>query len=95
MKHKDSSLEGNPHSGHFELMPNNDENNQQRNAGRSFDQDTDEAFPLPKPTPELGQDDDEPRSDEKRADSIDDQEIEVDEDEVKAESESESPGRKY
>ena len=57
-----------------------------------FEDDTDEAFTLPKPTPEPSQDDID--ADEKRADSaIDDLEIEVDEDELKAESES--PGRKY
>ena len=86
-------------------MPNNDgknrgwgENNGQPDPRRAeprgpFEDDTDEAFTLPKPTPELSQDDDD-GSDEKRADSaIDDLEIEVDEDELKAESES--PGRKY
>jgi hypothetical protein len=61
---------------------------------RPFEDDTEEAFRLPKPTPEVSQDDDDAGADEKRADSaIDDLEIEVDEDELKAESES--PGRKY
>jgi hypothetical protein len=68
-------------------MPNNNEKNRQ-----PFEQDTEEAFRLPKPTPELSQD--EVDANEKRADSaIDDLEIEVDEEELKAESES--PGRKY
>jgi len=68
-------------------MPNNDD--------KHFDDDTDTAFTLPKPTPELSQDDDsDAGADEKRADNaIDDLEIEVDEEELNAESES--PGRKY
>ena len=67
-------------------MPNNDE--------KQFEEDTEEAFTLPKPTPELSQEEIDARVDDKRADSaIDDLEIEVDEDELRAESES--PGRKY
>ena len=66
-------------------MPSNDK--------KDFEDDTDKAFTLPKPTPELSQDDD-AASAQKWADSaIDDLEIEVDEEEVGAESES--PGRKY
>jgi hypothetical protein len=57
---------------------------------RDFDEDTEEAIVLPKPTPEVTADD------EKKADSaFDDIEIEVDEDEVKAESENQPSGRKY
>ena len=88
-------------------MPSNDERNQgvgeqstddeaarRADPRRPFEDDTDEAFTLPKPTPELNQEDDDADPDEKRADSaIDDLEIEVDEEELKAESES--PGRKY
>ena len=88
-------------------MPSNDGKNQgwgkqstdnqdprRAEPGRPFEDDTDEAFTLPKPTPEVSQDDDDADPDEKRADSaIDDLEIEVDDNELKAESES--PGRKY
>ena len=77
-------------------MPNNDEKKGFEAAGRHFEQDTEEAFTLPKPTPErtLDDDPDAESSDGKRASSaIDDLEIEVDEEEVEAESES--PGRKY
>jgi hypothetical protein len=68
-------------------MPSNDK--------KSFEEDTETAFTLPKPTPELSQDDiDAGVVDDKRADSaIDDLEITVDEEELRAESES--PGRKY
>lgn len=65
-------------------MPSNDRKN--------FEEDTEKAFTLPKPTPELSQE--EVDADHKRADSaIDDLEITVDEEELRAESES--PGRKY
>ena len=80
-------------------MPNNDEKNDQgfEAAGRQpFEQDTERAFTLPKPTPErtLDDDNDDESSDGKQASSaIDDLEIEVEEDELEAESES--PGRKY
>jgi|SwirhisoilCB3_FD_contig_71_67942_length_322_multi_2_in_0_out_0_1 hypothetical protein len=58
--------------------------------GNYFDEDTDEAIVLPKPTPEITNDD------EKKADSaFDDLEIDVDEEEVKAEADSQPPGRKY
>ena len=73
-------------------MPNDDEKNQP--GEHAFEEDTEEAFTLPKPTPEVTADDDAGYG--KKADSsIDDLEIEVDEDELEAESESESPGRKY
>jgi hypothetical protein len=70
-------------------MASNDEKNE--STGRhDFDDDTDEAIVLPKPTPEVTNDD------EKMADSaFDDLEIAVDEDEVKAEAEGQPPGRKY
>ncbi len=79
-------------------MPNNNSKTAQgfEAAGRHFEQDTEEAFTLPKPTPERTADDDDDAvgSDGKQASSaIDDLEIEVDEEEVEAESES--PGRKY
>jgi hypothetical protein len=71
-----------------------------RYAGRKheFDDDTEEAFKLPKVTPEVTQDDDvdDVDSDKKKADSdFEDQEIVIDEDELKAESESQPTGRKY
>lgn len=64
-------------------MPNKDD---------KFDEDTDEAIRLPRPVPEIIDDDD----DAKKADSaFDAMVIEVDEDEVKAESENQPDGRKY
>ena len=67
-------------------MPSND--------GKNFEEDTETAFTLPKPTPELSQEEIDAGADDKRADSaIDDLEIEVDEEELR--TESESPGRKY
>jgi hypothetical protein len=68
-----------------------------RYAGRqhSFEDDTDEAFRLPKVKPELTEDDG-AGSETKKADSaFDDLEIEFDEAELEAESESQPPGRKY
>ena len=60
-------------------------------AGRhDFDEDTDVAIVLPKPTPEITNDD------EKMADSaFDDLEIDVEDDEVRAEEDSQPVGRKY
>jgi hypothetical protein len=64
-----------------------------------FDEDTDEAIVLPKPRPEITEDDGD--VEEKKADAalddleIDDLEIEADEDEVKADRQSQPPGRKY
>ncbi|HEY7376793.1 MAG TPA: hypothetical protein VIF57_31840 [Polyangia bacterium] len=71
-------------------MASND-NEENRPTGRhDFDDDTDEAIVLPKPTPEITSDD------EKMADSaFDDLQIVVDEDEVKAESDGQPSGRKY
>jgi hypothetical protein len=66
-----------------------------RQAGQQagFDEDTDEAIVLPRPVPEINNDDDD---DAKKADSVfDDMEIEVDEQEVRAESENQPDGRKY
>jgi hypothetical protein len=61
----------------------------------SFDDDTDEAFKLPKVKPELTEEDG-AGSEAKKADSaFDDLEIEIDEAELEAESESQPPGRKY
>jgi len=58
-----------------------------------FDEDTDAAIVLPKPVPEINDDDD---NEKKAADSaFDDMVIEVDEQEVKAESENQPDGRKY
>jgi len=55
-----------------------------------FDEDTDEAIVLPRPVPEISNDD------EKKADSaFDDLEIEVDEQELKAELENQPVDRKY
>jgi len=66
-------------------MPNKDDD--------KFDEDTDSAIVLPKPVPEITEDDDEKK---KAADSaFDDMVIEVDEQEVKAESENQPDGRKY
>lgn len=63
-------------------MANKDEN--------KFDEDTDEAIVLPRPVPEISNDD------EKKADSaFDDLEIEVDEQELKAELENQPADRKY
>lgn len=60
----------------------------------SFDEDTDEAFRLPRPTPEVTEDDNDAGSAKKAGSAIDDDlEIEVDQEEVDAESDS--PGRKY
>jgi hypothetical protein len=65
-------------------MPNKDD---------KFDEDTDGAIVLPKPVPEITDDDD---ADKRRADSaFDDLVIEVDEEEVKAESGNQPPDRKY
>ena len=65
-------------------MPNEDDR---------FDEDTDEAIRLPRPVPEVIDDDD---NEKKAADSaFDDLVIEVDEQEVKAESENQPDGRKY
>jgi len=65
-------------------MPNKDD---------KFDEDTDDAIVLPRPVPEVIDDEDE---DKRKADSaFDDMVIEVDEDEVKAESENQPDGRKY
>ena len=59
-----------------------------------FDEDTDRAIHLPRPVPEISNDDD--ADDAKKADSaFDDMVIEVDEDEVKAEAENQPDGRKY
>jgi hypothetical protein len=66
-----------------------DKNEKNPSGEHAFDDDTDEAIVLPKPVPEITDDD------EKRADAFDDQEIDVDEEEVKAESESQPSGRKY
>ena len=64
-------------------MPNKDD---------KFDEDTDQGIVLPRPVPEVIDDDD----DAKKADSaFDDMVIEVDEDEVKAESENQPRDRKY
>jgi hypothetical protein len=69
-------------------MPSTDDKQSREHA---FDDDTDEAIVLPKPVPEISNDDE-----EKRADSpFDDLEIDVDEEEVKAESDDQPPGRKY
>jgi len=66
-------------------MANKDEN--------KFDEDTDEAIVLPRPVPEIIDDNDDEK---KAADSaFDDMEIEVDEQEVKAESENQPRDRKY
>ena len=59
-----------------------------------FDDDTDEAIVLPRPTPEITSDD-EKKADEKADGSFDDIEIVVDEEEVRAESGNQPPGRKY
>ena len=65
-------------------MPNKDD---------KFDEDTDDAIVLPRPVPEVIDNEDE---DKRKADSaFDDMVIEVDEDEVKAESENQPDGRKY
>jgi hypothetical protein len=61
------------------------------NTDNFDDDDTDEAIVLPKPVPEITQDDDEKKADA----AFDDQEIEIDEDELKAESENQPAGRKY
>jgi len=72
-------------------MPNAGETKQGRE--HAFEDDTDEAIVLPKPVPEITNDDDD---DKKSADSaFDDLEIDVDDEEVKAESENEPPGRKF
>jgi hypothetical protein len=76
------------------------ENGLPRYAGRKheFDDDTEEAFKLPKGMPEATQNDevDDVDSDKKKADSaFEDQEIVVDEDELQAESDSQPTGRKY
>jgi hypothetical protein len=70
-------------------MPNTDEKKQSRE--HTFDVDTDEAIVLPKPVPEITEDDDAKRAD----DAFDDQEVEVDEEEVRAESANQPSGRKY
>ena len=70
----------------FEFMPNNGKN--------PFEEDTENAIKLPKPTPERIDGDD----DEKKADSdgaFDDLVIDVDIDEVEAENEGNPSGRKY
>jgi hypothetical protein len=67
-----------------------------RSAGSTegFDHDTDEEIVLPKPRPEITEDDGD--IEQKKADAaLDDLEIEVDEDEMKAESQNQPPGRKY
>jgi hypothetical protein len=57
-----------------------------------FDEDTDGAIVLPRPVPEISNDDE----DQKKADSaFDDLEIEVDEQELKAELENQPVDRKY
>ena len=57
-----------------------------------FDEDTDGAIILPRPVPEISNDDE----DKKKADSaFDDLEIEVDEQELKAELENQPADRKY
>ena len=69
-----------------------------RHAGSrgNFDEDTDEAIVLPKPVPEISDDDADKRKADSEADSaFDDLEIEVDEQELKAESENQPDGRKY
>ena len=74
------------------------ENELPRHAGRKhdFDEDTEQAFKLPKVTPEVKEDDDDDAAAKKKADSaFEDQEIMVDEDELQAESESQPVGRKY
>jgi hypothetical protein len=65
-------------------MPNRDD---------KFDEDTDDAIVLPRPVPEVIDNEDE---DKRKADSaFDDMVIEVDDDEVKAESDNQPDGRKY
>ena len=65
-------------------MPNKDD---------KFDEDTDDAIVLPRPVPEVVDDEDE---DKRKADSaFDDMVIEVDEQEVKAELENQPRDRKY
>ena len=57
-----------------------------------FDEDTDGAIVLPRPVPEISNDDE----DKKKADNaFDDLEIEVDEQELKAELENQPVDRKY
>jgi hypothetical protein len=70
-------------------MPNKDDN--------GFDEDTDSAIVLPKPVPEITEDDGEKDDGEKKAanSAFDDMVIEIDEQEVKAESENQPNGRKY
>ena len=64
-------------------MPNKDDD--------KFDEDTDAAIVLPRPVPEISNDDD-----AKKADSaFDDLEIEVDEQELKAELENQPADRRY
>jgi hypothetical protein len=68
-------------------MPNEDEAKKRK---AMFEDDTDEAIVLPKPTPEVTSDD------QRRADAaFEDQEIEIDEEELDAETESQPVGRKY
>ena len=72
----------------FEFMPNNSGKN-------PFEEDTENAIKLPRPTPENV---DDGAGDEKKADSdsaFDDLVIDVDEDELEAEKEGNPSGRKY